>query len=93
MTKINGSRTLWTPCSLFSDTLEVDSKEAPHRTRLLSESVWGVLRGLETFSQIVYRLDEHGDLLVIILHCRKHAKSLKCLVTPVDESTCHVVKR
>lgn len=44
-------------------TLRVNSDDMPGRALLFSQSIWGVLRGLETFSQLVYR-NEDGLFLI-----------------------------
>ncbi len=42
---------------MFSDDLEVKRTGAS----IIAREVWGALRGLETFSQLIYR-DEHGKV-------------------------------
>ena len=54
-----------TPASAFclSDELKIDSPDEPNRARLIAFSVWGILRGLESFSQLVHINHEHGGLV------------------------------
>ena len=47
-------------CFIFLDDLLVDSSGLAH---LRSHTVWGILRGLESFTQLVYKTKESGYLV------------------------------
>ncbi|KAJ8872803.1 hypothetical protein PR048_026419 [Dryococelus australis] len=47
---------------LFSDELKVNSSDQEKAAILSSESIWGILRGLETFSQLLH-IDQSGSAL------------------------------
>jgi len=47
-----------------ADELRIDSPDLKGAALLTSQSVWGVLRGLETFSQLL-TLDETGTAVSV----------------------------
>ena len=58
-------------CFIFLDDLLVDSSGLAH---LRSHTVWGILRGLESFTQLVYKTKESGYLVsndVGVINCPK----------------------
>jgi len=36
------------------DEIKIDATDKPREGIILSQSVWGILRGLESFSQLIY---------------------------------------
>lgn len=36
------------------DEIKIDATDRPKEGVIVSQSVWGILRGLETFSQLIY---------------------------------------
>lgn len=45
-----------------ADELRINSPDLPGAALLTSQSVWGILRGMETFSQLL-SLDESGTVV------------------------------
>jgi len=52
--------------SYVIDELRINSPDLPGAALLTSQSVWGVLRGLETFSQLL-SLDEAGTVVSVAI--------------------------
>jgi hypothetical protein len=42
----------------FPDEIKVDTDDEPGRARVIAFTAWGILRGLESFSQLIYTDDE-----------------------------------
>ena len=45
----------------FLDEVNVNMEDGAQTAKILASSVWGILRGLETFSQMVYTTDRFGN--------------------------------
>ena len=67
----------------LTDEIKVDALDKPHVAQIVSFSVWGVLRGLETFSQLVYTADEHGGTVSKVVHSAQVEISCCYLRAPV----------
>lgn len=53
----------------ITDTIKVDAPDSPMRASIFSDSVWGILRGLETFSQLVYSSPDTGIAVSPAISC------------------------
>lgn len=42
------------------DNIKIDTADNPLKATITSDSVWGILRGMETLSQLVYSSAETG---------------------------------
>lgn len=49
----------------YVDNIKIDTVDNPLKATISSDSVWGILRGLETFSQLVYSSAESGVAVII----------------------------
>ena len=38
----------------FSDEIKIDSPDQPGKAQIISFSVWGILRGMESFGHLIY---------------------------------------
>ena len=38
----------------FSDEIKIDSPDQPGKAQIIAFSVWGILRGMESFGQLIY---------------------------------------
>jgi len=48
---------------LAADEIKIDAPDEPLRARIIAFSVWGILRGFETFSQLVYTAEENQGIV------------------------------
>jgi hypothetical protein len=53
-----------------ADELRINSPDLPGAALLTSQSVWGILRGMETFTQLL-SLDETGTVVSISIGIKK----------------------
>ena len=45
---------------IFLDNIKIDTPDNPLKATISSDSVWGILRGMETLSQLVYSASDTG---------------------------------
>ena len=45
---------------LITDQIMIKKQEIQDRAVITAESVWGILRGLESFTQLIYSTKENG---------------------------------
>ena len=38
----------------FADEIKIDSRDQPGKAQIIAFSVWGILRGMESFGQLIY---------------------------------------
>ena len=38
----------------FADEIKIDSPDQPGKAQIIAFSVWGILRGMESFGQLIY---------------------------------------
>ena len=46
--------------SLVTDQIMIKKQDVQDRAVIMAESVWGILRGLESFTQLIYSTKENG---------------------------------
>ena len=47
-------KTLTKTLFFFSDEIKIDSPDQPGKAQIIAFSVWGILRGMESFGQLIY---------------------------------------
>ena len=50
------------------DEIKINSPDEPGRARIIAFSAWGILRGLESFSQLVYATMEFGRAVQTVVN-------------------------
>ena len=45
---------------LVTDQIMIKKQDVQDRAFIMAESVWGILRGLESFTQLIYSTKENG---------------------------------
>lgn len=48
--------------------MKINSPDEPGRARIIAFSVWGILRGLETLSQLVHTTMEYGEAVQYVIN-------------------------
>ena len=51
----------------FADEIKVDSPDAPNKATIIAVTPWGMLRGMESFSHLVYTTSE-TSVSIVVLH-------------------------
>ena len=45
------------------DEIKIDTRDEPNSARIIAFSAWGILRGMESFSQLVYTDPDRGGMV------------------------------
>lgn len=54
-------------CLKFADEIFVNQPNYKNQAHIRAKSVWGILRGLESFSHLIYNTKEHGYQVRILI--------------------------
>ena len=52
----------------YLDEVKVNAPDSPGTAQIIAFHVWGILRGMETFSQLVYASTQYGDALQVQIY-------------------------
>ena len=55
--------------SMYADEIKIDTADRPLEGMIVSNSIWGMLRGLESFSQLIYT-SQNGVAVIFLLLLR-----------------------